>query len=154
MIDFTMFSGANISAFLAGGVAVAVPVAIAAHTHSARRRELVIELWKMWASKDYRQYRIESAAAIRNAQKGGAPALAAILKEMKSPEAIGSIEHFFVEISQMKKEGLLDARLLSKIFADEVAMWRGLLMPLNCDGADAFPREKLEHAFNAIVRRP
>jgi hypothetical protein len=119
------------------------------------RRELTIDIWKMWTSSDYRQYRVDAWAvlhgAARNHRATTLPKLKDLIDDRDANKAVGSIEHFVSEVSTLYANALLDKVLFDDLFKLSLQFWAGLLYQFDRTDSDAFSKADMIKAFDPIL---
>lgn len=119
------------------------------------KRNLTLDIWKLWLSADYRAYRVDAWKALHAVAFGkletDRPQLAPILYDTAVNRAVGSIEHFFDEVAQLRRAGLLDNTVFDSLFKKTSLSWAGLLYKFDRNGADAFSEEEISAALTQLL---
>ena len=139
----------GVSAFIAG-VAVTYSFVVRSKSRDEERTKTTVDVWKVWISKDYREARVKSNRAIiraRSASKNSAPNYDQMITDFDDEVALGSVEHFFYEVSKLKESNLLDAALFSSLLQRSINDWAGLLSGFERDSRTSFSNEELNMLF-------
>lgn len=142
--------------------AFSIPAFVIGILNSTRTKkaDLTVELWKIWVSQDYRRFRVVGMRAITGGQEHSVlpeirPLYSKLSKDIENEMAIGSVEHFLVELSALYQAGRLDNALTSKLFNQTIISWKSALLHIDRDTQDARDIEyDLVRAFEVLLGTP
>jgi hypothetical protein len=120
----------------------------------ARKAELATSIWRMWSSKDYRHYRVIAHNAIKKAKlisasSGVMPKMSDLLEDESIEEAIGSVEHFFFEVAELKKTGSMDTKIFHATMMVNIIAWKDLLSGIERMD-DTYSESEIANMFSAL----
>jgi hypothetical protein len=146
--------GDTFSAVFAGLACILSAFAVY-RTLNHNRSSVTLDIWKIWISKEYREYRVDAFRAIKAAREnriGDEPLqMTALLSDRRTEEAIGSVEHIFAELASIKRLGLMDERLFEALFYRSTADWQSLLAGFARDKTEAFTDTELAETFATLL---
>lgn len=137
--------------------ATAIALSILTTRRAARtaRAQLTIDIWKVWSSRDYRRSRVTAYRALQKAKADGSagapPKMAILIADTETEDAVGSIEHFIVEIAPLVRRGLLDRKLFRSLFQHSLSAWHDALSGFDRFGTADFEHDELNLAFTAML---
>lgn len=156
-----MFKGIELTdniaivATLAAWVTLAYTLVSYFVARKAQRVNITLDAWKIWVSKDYREFRTASFREIKRLKKsaplGKHPAIGPLLDDPQIDMAIGSVEHFFSELSGLKSMKLLDEKLYKTLFFESALSWKDILANLERNAGDLFSDEELYSIFRILL---
>lgn len=92
------------------------------------RTTLTVEIWKKWSSGEMRQVRVAVGQVFNKSEHGEMifekiryDAIVSMNSEMRVN--FGTMEHFIIEVSQLKRRKLLDKKLFVALFHDTLQFW-------------------------------
>ena len=126
-------------------------------SHSLKKENLTIEIWKTWASADYRRFRLTASRRIKGELEHLPPPLDRksyrMLAEKAEDElAIASIQHIITDMARVYDLNLVDKKLFETLFKSTLEDWRKTFEVIVYDftpGKDI--KQELDTSFKTLL---
>jgi len=122
-------------------------------SRAAKRRDLTIELWKLWLSPEMLRFRSKVDRRIKELHQGRLRvSKKQIVADADMDTAMGAIERFMIAAAELHKRNLVHKALFDALLNDRFATWRETLAWVDFDTGTAPSGQRVLGALDHVLK--